>query len=84
MIAVELSRGDVVEAVIVDPRQPVSAIRIGPDPDLERGFDLAQLILGRFGIDDVEDPAFAVALLVDVKDMRDPAGERIGNQRAGR
>ena len=82
MVPVKGSGRDVVEAVIVDPRQPVGPVRIGPDPCLEGGFDLGQLFLGRLRVDDVEDAAFAVAVLYGVKDLRDTAVKCIGKQLA--
>ena len=83
MVPVEFSRGNVVEAVIIDPRQSIRAIGVGPDPGLERGLDPGQLLLGRFGVDDIEHAAFAVADLDDVEDLRHAAVERIGDQLAG-
>ena len=83
MVPVEMSRGDVVEAVIIDPRQPVGAVGIGPDPGLESGFDPGELLLGCLGIYDIENAPFAIALLDDVEDLRHAAVERIGNELAG-
>ncbi len=45
MGTVEGSGCDVVEAVVVDARQPVGAVWIGPDPALERLLDLVKLLL---------------------------------------
>ena len=70
MRAVEGARHDVVEAVVVDPRQPIGPVRIGPDPVLEGGLDLVQLLLRRLGIDDVEDATLAIAVLDGVEDLR--------------
>ncbi len=47
MGTVEFARGDIVEAVIIIARQPVGAIRIGPDPVLEGLLDPLQLVPGR-------------------------------------
>ena len=85
MVPVEMSRRDIVEAVIVDPRQPVGPIGIGPDPGLERRLDLRQLLLGRLGVDDIEHAPLAVALLDDVEDLRHAAvrAHRRGARRHG-
>lgn len=50
MRAIEFTRRDIVEAVIIDPRQPVGAIRIGPDPVLERFLQPLQLVASGFRI----------------------------------
>ncbi len=81
--AVEGARHDVVEPVVVDPRQAIGSIRIGPDPVLEGGLDLVQLLLRRLGIDDVEDTALAVAILDGVEDLGHRGIERIGEKLAG-
>ena len=70
MRAIEGARHDIVEAVVVDPRQAIGSIRIGPDPVLEGGLDLLQLLPRRLGIDDVEDATLALAVLDGVEDLR--------------
>ena len=80
--AVEGPWRDVVEAVVVDARQPVGAIGIGPHPGLERGLDLLQLLLRRLGVDDVEHAPLAVAILDRVEDLRHAAVERVGEELA--
>ena len=61
MAAVEMARDEIVELVVVDARQPIGAFGIGPDPALEGGLDLGELLLGGLGVDGVE-----LALLVAV------------------
>ena len=77
MVAIEGARRDIVEAVVVDPRQPVSPIWVSPDPFLEGSLDFLELFLGRLGIDDVEHPPFRVAVPDSVENLRHPAVERI-------
>ncbi len=83
MIAVEGSRCDVVERIVIEPRQPVGAIGVGPDPVLERSLDLLQLLLGRFRLDGVEHAAFCIAILHRVEDLRDGRVQRIGQELPG-
>ncbi len=83
MIAVERSRSDVVEPVVIIPGKPVGAVGIGPDPGLEGRLDLCELLLGRLGVDHIEDALFAVALPHGIEDLRHPAVERVGKQLAG-
>ena len=83
MIPVECSRGDVVEAVVIDPRQPVGPIGVGPDPGLEGALDLVQLFLGGLGVDDVEDALFAVAIDDGVEDLWDGGIECVRQELAG-
>ena len=71
MRPVEMTGNDVVESVVVEPRQAVGPIRIGPDPGLECALDLGELLLGCLGLDRVEDAPLAVALLHGVEDLRD-------------
>ena len=78
MRSVEGAWGDVVETVVVNARQAVGSIGIGPDPALEFFLDLLQLRLRRLGVDDVEDAALAVAVLDGVEDLRHAAVERVG------
>nr|BAA87673.1 tiorf48 [Agrobacterium tumefaciens] len=80
MISAELSRCDVVEAVIIDAREPVGAIGIRPYPALEGVLDLVKLFLCSLGIDDVENPPFAVAIPDRIEDLRHPAVQGIGQQ----
>lgn len=67
MVPVEESGRHVVEGVIIDPRYPVGAVRIGPDPALEGGLDLGELFLGRLGIDYIENPATIASLVETCK-----------------
>ncbi len=83
MGAVEFARRDVVEAVVVVPRQPVGAIRIGPDPVLKRLLDPLQLVAGRLGVDDIEYATFAIDVPEHIEDLRNPAVQRIGEQISG-
>ncbi len=83
MRAIEGTWCNIVEAVVIDTRQPVGPIRLGPDPALEGVLDLLQFGLGRLRIDDVEHPPFAVAVLEGVEDLRDAAVQRIGEKLAG-
>ncbi len=80
MRSVECAWRDVVEAVVVDARQPVGAIWIGPDPALERVLDLQELRLRRLGVDDVEHAPLAVAVLDGIEDLRHAAVERVGEE----
>ena len=83
MVPIEGSGCDIVEAVIIDPRQPVSPARIGPYLALEGGLDLGELLLCRLGIYDIEDAPLAVAVFDRVEDLRNTAVEGIGEQFAG-
>ncbi len=83
MLPVEGSGRDIIEGIVVDPRQPVGPVGIGPDPCLEGGLDLGELFLGRLGVDDIEDPALAVPVFHRIEDLRDTVVERIGKQLAG-
>ena len=82
MRSIEGAWGDVVEAVVVDARQAVGAIGVGPDPALEFVLDLLQLRLRRLGVDDIEDAALAVAILHGVEDLRHAAVQRVGEELA--
>ena len=83
MRSVEVPGHDVVEGVVVEPRQPVGAVRIGPDPGLECALDLGELLLGRLRLDRVEDAPLAVALLHRVEDLRDRRVQRVRQELAG-
>ena len=83
MRAVEGARRDIVESVVVDASQPIGSIGVGPDPGLESGLDLLQLLLGRLRIDDVEDAALARAFPDRVEYLGDAAVESVGQEFAG-
>ncbi len=83
VIPVESSGSDVVEAVVIDPRQPVGPVGIGPDPVLESGLDLLQLFLGGFRIHNIEHALFSRAVLHRIEDLRHPAVQRVGYELAG-
>ena len=83
MIPVEMTGHDVVEGVVVEPRQAIGAVRIGPDPGLERGLDLGELLLGRLRLDRVENAPLAVAVLHGVEDLRDRRVQRVRQEIAG-
>ena len=56
MRPVEMSGDEVVETVVVNPRQPVGAFDVLPHPGLECRLDFRQLVLGGFGVGGVEHP----------------------------
>ena len=70
MRPVEVPGGEVVEAVVVNPRQPVGAFDVLPHPGLERRLDFHELVLGGFGVGGVEDPFLDPVLLELVVDLR--------------
>ena len=49
----------------------------------ECGLDLVQLLLGGFGIDDIEHAPLAAALLHRVEDLRDATVQGVSQQFAG-
>jgi hypothetical protein len=55
MRPVEAPRHEVVEPLVVDLREPVGPLRVGPDPGLEGLLDLGELVLRRLGVGGVED-----------------------------
>ncbi|MNE68432.1 hypothetical protein D3C80_1640940 [compost metagenome] len=83
MGAIEFARRDVVEAIVIDPGQPVGAIGVAPHPGLERFLELLQLVARRFGVDDIQHPPLAIGVLDGVEDLRHPGIQRIGEQFAG-
>ncbi len=70
MIAVEGSWRDVVEGVVIDARQPVGAIRIGPDPRLKSRLNLGELFLGSLRLHRVQHPTLGFAIPNCVEDLR--------------
>jgi len=81
--AVEVARHEIVELIIVDAGEAVGALRIGPDPFFEGGFDLGELFLGGLGIFRIELTAFLSVFDEDIVDLRDRRIERIGEEQAG-
>ena len=69
--------------VVVDAREAVGAIGVGPDPLGEARLDLDQLFLGRFGRLDVENAALAAIDDLDVEDLRGRAVESVVQKLAG-
>jgi hypothetical protein len=66
---VEVARDEVVEAVVVDPRQAVGPFDVLPHPGLEGRLDLGELVLSRFRIGRVEDALLDPILGEDVIDL---------------
>ena len=83
MPSVEMARHEIVEAVVVDPGQPVGAVGIGPDPGGERVLDPRQLLLGGLGRLAVEDALLDAVLDDGVEDLRRGAVQRVVQQPAG-
>ena len=81
--AVEMPRHEIVEPVVVDARQPVGAVGIGPDPVGEGLFDPRELFLGGLGRLDVEDAALDAVLDDGVVDLRRGAVQRVVQQQSG-
>ncbi len=79
---VEGPRHEVVEPVVVDARQPLGALHVRPDPALEAGLDLGELLLGRLGVGRVQHPVLAVGILPGVVDLRDHRVQRVVQQLA--
>ncbi|GAV36357.1 hypothetical protein ROTAS13_04044 [Roseomonas sp. TAS13] len=80
---VEGARDEVVEAVVVDARQPVGALRILPDPVLEGRLDFGELLLGRLGLGRVDLPPLPPVLDPGVVDLRDRGIQGVVQQIAG-
>ena len=55
MAAIEMTRNEIVEAVVIDAGQAVSAVGVGPDPAFESRLDFAELVLRRLRVGGVED-----------------------------
>ena len=83
MRPVEMPRDEVVEAVVVNPRQPVGAFDVLPDPGLERRLDFRELVLGGFGVGGVEDAFLDPVLLELVVDLRQRGVEGVHQELAG-
>jgi hypothetical protein len=66
---IEVPGDEVVEAVVVNPRQPVGAVDGLPHPDFEGGLDLGELVLGRFRVGGVQDALLDPILDEDVIDL---------------
>ena len=81
--AVEMPRHQVVEAVVVDARQPVGAVGVGPDPVGEGVLDPRELLLGGLGRLDVENALLDAVLDDGVVDLRRGAVQRVVQQPAG-
>ena len=52
---VEMARDEIVEAVVIDPRQAVGPLDVLPHPGLEGRLDPGELVLGGLGVGGVED-----------------------------
>ena len=83
MRPVEVPGDEVVEAVVVNPRQPVGAFDVLPHPGLERRLDFHELVLGGFGVGGVEDPFLDPVLLELVVDLRQRGVEGVHQEFAG-
>ena len=81
--AVEMARHQIVETVVVEARQPVGAVGIGPDPVGEAVLDPGQLLLGGLGGLDVEDALFGAVFPNGIVDLWGGAVQRIVQQVAG-
>ncbi len=81
--AVEVTRHQVVEVVVVEPRQAVGAVGVGPNPLREGSLDLVEFLLGGFRGLRVEHAPFAAVHDLDVVDLRSGAVERVMQQLAG-
>ena len=80
MPPVEMPRHEVVEAVVVDARQTIGTVGIGPHPVAEGGLDPCQFFLGCFGRLGIEDPALDAVFDDRVVDLRRRAIERVVQQ----
>jgi hypothetical protein len=60
--AVEMPGHEIVEPVVVDPRQPVGSVGVRPDPLGKGLLDLPELLFGGLGRLDVEDAALDAVL----------------------
>ena len=83
MRPVEVPGDEVVEAIVVNPRQPVGAFDVLPHPGLERRLDFHELVLGGLGVGGVEDPFLNPVLLELVVDLRQRGVEGVHQEFAG-
>jgi len=81
--AVEVPRHQIVEPVVVDARQPVSAVRVGPHPVGEGLFDPRELLFGGLGRLDVEHAALGTVLDDGVVDLRRRTIQRVVQKQSG-
>ena len=81
--AVEGARHQVVEPVVVQAGQPVGAVRVGPDPALERLLDPQQPLPGRLGLLLVQLADFLAVQPLRIPDLRGRAVQRILQQQPG-
>src|SRR5208337_2985149 len=70
MRSIEAARHEVVEPLIVDLREAIGPLRIGPDPGLEGLLDLRELVFRRLRVGGVEDALFDAVLDEGVVDLR--------------
>src|SRR5260370_36253098 len=73
----------IVEPVVVDPRQPVSSVGVYPDPLGKGLLDLPELFFGRLGRLDVEDAALDSVLGDGVVDLWRGTVQRVVQQQSG-
>jgi hypothetical protein len=78
--AVEMPGYEIVEPVVVDPRQPVSSVGICPDPLGKGLLDLPELFFGGLGRLDVEDAALDAVLDDGVVDLWRRTVQRVVQQ----
>ena len=78
-----MARDEVVEAVVVDPRQTVGPLDVLPHPGLEGRLDPGELVLGRFRVGRVEDALLDPILGEDVIDLGQRRVERVHQEFAG-
>ena len=83
MAAVEVARHQIVEPVVIDARQPVGAVRVGPYPVGEGLFDPCKLLFGGLGRLDVQHTALETVLDDGVVNLRCRTVQRVVQQQPG-